>query len=125
MLKIRKEQMKVLAEDKRLEFKARLQAHLEEVLPAKGITIPPAELSRQIDEGIARCKHYRLGRECDAARYIEIVCATLGGFTDQPHPKEARTLLYDMRLEPEEKLDRLQQWAQKNTADKPDREGKH
>jgi pSer/pThr/pTyr-binding forkhead associated (FHA) protein len=111
-LRIRKEQMDTLGQPKRQDFKKRLMSHLNEVLPPKGVKIAPDALSQQIDEAILRSKHYRVYRECDVAVYVEIVVSRLGGFTADPHPREARNILYDHRLGPEEKLAKLRQWAE-------------
>jgi pSer/pThr/pTyr-binding forkhead associated (FHA) protein len=111
-LRIRKEQMDKLAGPKKADFKTRLMRHLDEILPAKGIKMSSESLARQIDEAIKRSKHYRVHRECDVAQYVEIVVLYLDGFTEQGHPVEARNILYDHRLTPEEKLAKLQQWAE-------------
>jgi pSer/pThr/pTyr-binding forkhead associated (FHA) protein len=117
-LRIRKEQMDLLAGPKKADFKKRLMLHLDEILPQKGITIPPDQLEKQIDEAITRSKHYRVSRECDVAQYVEIVIAHLGGFGEKPHPLEARNILYDHRLKPEEKLAKLRAWAESTTTQK-------
>jgi pSer/pThr/pTyr-binding forkhead associated (FHA) protein len=111
-LRIRKEQMDKLGEPKRKDFKDRLIAHLNEILPAKGVQIQPESLSQQIDEAIIRSKHYRVHRECDVAVYVELVLTHMGGFTEEPHPRDARSILYDHRLAPEEKLVKLRAWAE-------------
>jgi hypothetical protein len=111
MFVIRNEVMRHLEEQLRLDFRHRLRAHLEETLARDGVTVSEDELLRQADEGIARARAYHLVRECDVARFTEIVCRYLGGFTERPLPPAARSILYDHRAGPGPKLDRLEQWA--------------
>jgi pSer/pThr/pTyr-binding forkhead associated (FHA) protein len=118
VVRIRKEQMDKLASPKKADFKKRLTLHLNEILPPKGIKIPPDQLAKQIDEAIMRSKHYRVSRECDVAQYVEIVIVHLDGFTETPHPVEARNILYDHRLGPDEKLAKLKAWAEASAAGK-------
>ena len=100
-----------MARQRRLEFQQRLQNHLQERLPEKGITMPSDQLARQIDVGVSRAKGYQLRRECDVARYVEIVCSFLGGFQDRCDPLPVRNFLHDRRVGPPQRLDQLEKWA--------------
>jgi hypothetical protein len=111
MLTIRDAQMAVFEQYVEEQFKQRLGDHLGPFLAEKGIVIGAEALRAEIDRGLAQCGEFGLDRQCDIARYFEIVCGSAGGFTAGPLPKDALNILYAYRVDPELKLGRLQAWA--------------
>jgi hypothetical protein len=111
MLVIRPEQMAVFSRSVEEAFKAKLALHLEAFLEAKGVHVAGEALRAQIDRGLAQCNDFGLERQCDVARMFEIVCGSLGGFTDGSPSKDALNILYGYRVDSELKLRRLQALA--------------
>lgn len=106
MLTIRAEQMQSFQEAARQRFEQRLEAHLHQVL---GIPIP--ELKPQLPKVIASASEYGMARECDVARYSELIYRHDKGGSVQKLPKEALNILLAYGVEPEEKLNRLEKWV--------------
>jgi len=122
MLTLRNEQVAILKNETSKPFKQALEAHLQEVLPEKGVRFDGETLKKQIEEGIRRASYYKLTRQRDVARYIELACGNFGGFLEGRHPKAVRQILYDHRLSPEEKLDRVEEWIESKRGRRPARE---
>lgn len=68
-------------------------------------------IASQVDAGLARCADVALVRECDVARYVEIVCQLMGGFSGGPNPPAALNILYADGVPAAQRLDQLQRWA--------------
>ena len=111
MLVIRNQQMNVFGEARKRSFQEKLYLRL--------LTLPgnleqqygQAVLMHQIDAGIERAAQFLLRSEADVARYIEIAFQYLGGFTEQPHAKEALNILYRHGAASSERLDCLEAWC--------------
>ena len=115
MLVIRPEQMAVFERNAEVLFRDKLKRHLAWFLAQRGIEIEADPLGEQVARGMTQCVAFGLDRECDIARFFEIVCGSVGGFTAQPLPKEAQNILYAYRVDPAMKLARLQAWAEKRS----------
>ena len=110
MLVIRDEQMALLARNRQGRFRARLVDHLCASLPACSET-DPERLDDEVALGIAQALEYRLRREVDVARYVEILYRCCEGPAGQELPAEALAILYTYGIDPTLKLDRFQAWA--------------
>lgn len=113
MLILRPAQMKALEHTVRQSFEDKLAVHLAGYLGEKGSHPGPEYIQDQIQRGLALCDDFGLERQCDIARYLEIVLGSIGGFTAKPLPKDAMNILYTYRMDPELKLKRLADWAEK------------
>jgi len=106
------EQMEQVARQRRLQFEKRLQKHLEQCLPEQGISVGEAGLAQHLELGVLRAMRYDIRRECDVAKYVEVMCTYAGGFAADRDPLEVQNFLYDRRVAPAVRLERLQAWSQ-------------
>jgi hypothetical protein len=111
MLVIREEQMALLAQDRQARFKARLVDYLRTNLPQCS-GIDEEQLGSEVDEGIRQALEFRLSREVDVARYVEILYQCCGGPSGEELPREALAILHTFGIDPALKLDRFQGWAE-------------
>jgi hypothetical protein len=106
MLVIRDAQMKAFSDSARQDFERRLVRHLGETTP-----IPPDRLVAEVPGAIQSAGELGFVRQCDVARYCELMYRHAGGPVMDGLPKEARNILLAYGVEPAEKLDRLERWA--------------
>lgn len=106
MLTIRAEQMRAFQETSLRAYQQRLETHLNEVL---GIPVPrlQSELPPMIKSGSV----YGMRRECDIARYCELIYRYAYKESAENLSKAARSILLAYGVESAEKLNRFEQWA--------------
>ena len=116
MLTLRNEQEEIFRKASLRDFKYQLFVHLQETLPHRGVVLSQLELERQLSEAMEKASFFGLTRACDVARFAELGCVYLGGFLDRPHPKQVSNILCQHGVDPEEKLNRLEEWAKAHPA---------
>jgi hypothetical protein len=99
-------QMNSIVEQKTVDFQKRLHAHLTVLLAEQKTDVTAEHLWWQIERGMVQAKTYSITRECDVARYIELICCHLGGFKHS-HPKLVENALYDRRKPIAARLERI------------------
>lgn len=116
MLTIRKEQLEAFRKANLRDFEQRLFVHLQETLPGRGVVVSELELQRQCHKAVETAFSFGFTRACDVARFAEFGCVYLGGFSDRPHPKQVLNILYQHGVDPEQKLNHLEEWARTHPA---------
>jgi hypothetical protein len=112
MLVIREAQMNTFNDAARQEFELRLMRHLKETAG-----IPDNRLAEETQKAIKAATELGFRRECDVARYCDLMYRHTGGSTIDGLPKPARNILLAYGVEPAEKLDHLEKWAVANGAE--------
>jgi hypothetical protein len=74
VLTIRREQVNLLAAERRRDFEARLAHHLLRFFPDKVAPMAGAELHAFIRHGSARAARYDLDTERDICKYLSLMC---------------------------------------------------
>lgn len=106
MLTIRDSQMKAFEDFARRNFEQRLIRHLAETI---GISLD--RLRTEIPAALPSAQELGFSRECDVARYCELVYKKAGIPALDALPKEARNILLAYGVPPAEKLDQLERWT--------------
>lgn len=109
--RVTEDQMDAIVEQQTLDFERRLYEHLKEVLPARGVRMTDEELWWHIERALERSRTFPIERECDVARYVELVCGHLAGFTHR-HPIPVEDILFDRRKDVPQRLDELTEYLQ-------------
>ena len=99
-------QMNAISTGQTAEFQFRLYEHLNALPEIQKVGFTREQLWRQVENGVSRAQTYLIERECDVARYVELVCCHLGGFYDR-HPRAVENTLYDRRISPAARLENL------------------
>lgn len=116
MLTITDSQMAAFQQAHIDNFRLRLFDHLQALQHKSDLHLDDRFLQDVIGEGIDQCRRFRLTREIDVARYLEIRYIALHGKTDNELPVEALQILLTYGVDPTHKLDRFQSWAEQATA---------
>jgi hypothetical protein len=106
MLVIRAAQMRLMEEVAARDFQRRLHLHLESI-----ITAPSSWISEQIVAAVESGRRLGITRECDVARYCELMILSFGTLSFDYVPKDARNILLTHGVDAVEKLRRLAAWA--------------
>jgi hypothetical protein len=108
---LREAHMKAFEADSLRRFRQRLFSHLLSLAPEPKPSLPVLE--QQVDAGLKAADEFGFTRECDVARFIEIVLLKFGGFLGPSLPKRALNVLYAYRVDPADKLEQLALLANK------------
>jgi hypothetical protein len=111
MLVIRATQMKLMEEVARCDFVRRLRQHLESI-----ITAPAHWVLEQIVEAVESGRRLGITRECDVARYCELMILSFGSVSFDYVPKDARNILLAHGVDGAEKLRRMEEWKRAENA---------
>lgn len=98
--------MKVLARSVRIQFERRLCSHLEQTAG-----IPRARLDVEIPLAIETAFEFGITRECDVARFCELMYRLAGEVAPGRLPKSALNILLAHGVDSPEKLRRLEEWS--------------
>lgn len=111
MLVIRAEQVRTLERNRRVSFEQALGKHLEAKLRGHGGTLDAELIGRVVARGLGQASRFGLSTEAQVARFVEIILLQLPGFEEEL-PKQALAILLSYGMDPKEKLDRFERWAQ-------------
>ena len=111
MLTIRREQLNLLAADRRRDFEERLARHLLRFFPDKVASLAEGEFHAFIRHGSARAARYGLDTERDICKYLSLMCVFGRDFdSDTRLPWAAETLRKPFRTS-STKMNRLMELA--------------
>ena len=105
MLNIRDAQMEALRRAAREDFERRLERHLS------GLETPGKTGRPDCAGAIESARAFGITRECDIARYSELMYRHTGGCDPKALPKKAQNILLAYGVEPARKLDQFAAWA--------------
>ncbi len=108
MLVIRKYQLDLFRGALEADFRNRLHRHIRELCPF----LDDKDVDVQVSRGMEQAQEFGFRRECDIARFVELVCVHRGGLTAQPLPKPALAILYGNRTNPGARLERFRRWCE-------------
>ncbi|MFP2908328.1 hypothetical protein ACLESD_25405 [Pyxidicoccus sp. 3LFB2] len=107
MLRIRREQLDVLALTRREAFIDRLVVQLRKHWASECAGLEDALLRERIGAAIDRAAKYELRAGVEVARYVNVTMALGPGFDEDPRYPWARAILEEEAFTPEKKLERL------------------
>lgn len=107
MLIIRKEQMLAFSNYMKKSFEDRVAVHLRENFPKETEKLSNEELRGIINKGIESAGKYNIVRECDVAKYIELMFLITPDFDTNKDTPWARRILVNSGISGEEKIRRL------------------
>ncbi|MFO1063537.1 MAG: DUF4123 domain-containing protein [Pirellulales bacterium] len=87
-------------------FRERLADHIKQQHP-KLPGVKPDELDGQVQEGINRGLRYEFRKQSEIAVYVELMISKFGKFQSDRDPLPIRNILFDRRMLPEERFERL------------------
>jgi hypothetical protein len=111
MLTIRPAQFATLHAHRVADFKARLRAHLETVLPEAGVRLAAADLDDAVARSVDEARHFGFTRECDVARFVTIALIAMGELRRSRFNRLALTTLHDRTAPPDARLACFEAWA--------------
>lgn len=100
-------------------FLERLVRHVEARYPEKTEGVPPDGLRRRVERLCDRSRHFGLTSEAHVTAFTELSFEWGDGFEDEPERREARTVLRDRSLAPDDKLRRVRAILNRFEADDP------
>ena len=95
MLKIRQEQLDVLAQGAENRFKLRLQGQLRLEYAREVAAMSDEQLKVFVDTGVNQAKAYQIVAKCDVADYLVILLSHGVGFEHRPEHRPALAILTD------------------------------
>jgi hypothetical protein len=104
VLVIRDAQMKVLREDAYSAFRLRLSQHI-----AFHVSEATGQVEQILDRVLRDCAAYQIVRECDIARYAELLCARFRGLPTGRFSEKAEKILLTNGVPAEAKLRALEE----------------
>src|SRR5271155_2430718 len=105
MLVIRESQLEVFRNHLEDDFRRRLCRRIRAAIPDN--IMDAGQIETSVVAGIRQARDCGFEREKDIARFVEAICAYLGGFPGTGLPKPLLPILYAYRADPEIKLQRL------------------
>lgn len=111
MLVIRTSQVKFMEEVARRDFVQRLREHL-----GNSTTLQGCWSSEHIEQAIISAQPLGITRECDVAKYCELMMQTFGSLSPEYTPKAVRNILLAHGVDGSEKLRRLAEWKSAKNA---------
>ena len=107
MLKIRQEQLDVLAQYVEEEFKQRLRAHLRVEHTLEVAAMNAEQLQQFVDRGVEKALSFKITIKRDVADYVVMLLHHGMDFEQQPEYAPALDILEDPDMAGEMKLQRL------------------
>ena len=107
MLKIRGEQMDVMAQAAMRGFEQRVAQHLNEHFPEECRRAGPERIAAAIRQGVARAARYGITSELDVVRYLDLSVVLGLDFDSGKRYPWAQQILEDRELDADEKIDAL------------------
>ncbi|WP_164017518.1 hypothetical protein [Pyxidicoccus trucidator] len=107
MMRIRREQLDVLALTRREAFIDRLVAQLRKHWSEECEALEDAALRERVGDAIDRAAKYELRAEVDMARYVNVTLALGPAFDEDPRYPWARAILEEEAFTPGKKVERL------------------
>ncbi len=98
MLKLRKEQMKVLGQYTLEQFQNRMVVHLRTNFGEYTKDLEDSELQKKVEQGIKRAEGYSVTREDDIRRFLEYMVLLTTDFDTNPKTAWAGEILEDKKL---------------------------
>lgn len=120
MLTITNSQMSAFQQAHIDDFRRRLFEHLKALQHKAGLNLDDRLFHDAIGEGMDQCRRFRLTREVDVVRYLEIRSIAFNGIADTELPVEALQILLTYGIDPSLKLDQFRAWAEKAKMAKTD-----
>lgn len=103
--------MAILREHALAGFRARLRSHLCEYLARSGRQNEEAAVEKHMDIVLERAPRFRMNRECDIARLLEIACLYLEPDRRVWDSKGLIRILAEYDVDPEQRLAWFEEWA--------------
>jgi len=107
MLVIRSETMEELKELTRNKFVNRMIHHLKHFFPNSLDVKSDRKLRDLIHEGIYKANSYNMTRECDVARFIDLMVAIHPNFDFNPQTVWTHEILKDLSLTADNRLNKI------------------
>jgi hypothetical protein len=103
MLRIRKEQLRVLDLDKRKRFIAKMLQHVQEFFPTQCALLGENQLREWVEHGINSAASYRIASERDVCKYIDVMIVFGKDFDQDPRLPWAAKILKVQHTKPTER----------------------